>query len=127
MVVPSIIRLKSKAFPKSRKVRLSRKNVLLRDDFTCHYCGQKKAKNLLNMDHVVPRARGGQTRWSNIVTACIECNSRKGDRTLAEAGLKLLRDPLPPNWSMAHKITFHLKDVPKEWVPYLGKSKGSDV
>jgi len=82
-------------FPR-RAVRFSRLNVLLRDNHTCQYCGEKLPRQRLNLDHVIPRSRGGLTTWENIVTSCHECNRRKGGRLPAEAGLKLIRKPFRP-------------------------------
>lgn len=122
--VPSIVRLTSQAYPKRRRVRLSRRNVLLRDNHVCQYCGQSFPKHMLNLDHVTPKARGGQTRWANIVTACIKDNSRKGDKMPEEAGMIPLRKPEAPNWTLAQEITHHLSNVPEVWKPYLGTSRG---
>ncbi|MDP2727233.1 MAG: hypothetical protein Q8P59_06785, partial [Dehalococcoidia bacterium] len=60
-----------------------------------------------------------QTRWTNVVAACIEDNSRKGGRTPEQAGMKLMRPPEAPNWSLAQEIVHHLSEVPEKWEPYL--------
>lgn len=93
-------------FPR-RTVRFSRLNVLLRDNHTCQYCGEKFPRQKLNLDHVVPRSRGGITTWENIVTSCHDCNRRKGGKLIQEAGLKLIRRPFRP-----------------KTVPFLGRSGG---
>jgi len=77
----------------------TRRNLFLRDDFTCQYCGRHCASDHLSIDHVLPRSRGGATNWENCVLACVACNARKADRTLKEAGLHLLRAPVRPRWS----------------------------
>ncbi len=77
----------------------TRRNLFLRDDFTCQYCGNRFGSDRLSVDHVLPRSRGGSTSWENCVLACVSCNSRKADRTLKEAGLRLLRPPVRPRWS----------------------------
>ncbi|MCA8951397.1 MAG: HNH endonuclease [Planctomycetes bacterium] len=77
----------------------TRRNLFLRDDFTCQYCGRRCASDHLSVDHVTPRSRGGRTTWENCVLACVGCNSRKADRTLKEAGFRLLRQPTRPRWS----------------------------
>jgi len=77
----------------------TRRNLFLRDDFTCQYCGRRCSTDLLSIDHVLPRSRGGQTNWENCVLACIGCNARKADRTVREAGLRLLRNPSKPHWT----------------------------
>lgn len=119
MNIPAIIRLNTSVYPTKRRVRLSRKNVLLRDGHTCQYCKQAFSKHMMNLDHVMPRSRGGQTRWTNIVASCIDCNTRKGNRTPEEAGMKLLREPVPPNWTLAQEIAHSIQDIPEAWEPYL--------
>ncbi len=96
--VPRIIRLTSSSyFPDGKKqLRPTRQNVLLRDENTCQYCGKTPSKKELNLDHVVPKSKGGKNTWKNLVTSCKRCNSRKADRTPNEAGMKLLRNPFKP-------------------------------
>lgn len=76
----------------------TRKSVALRDNYTCQYCGAAPGRSLLTMDHVVPRSRGGQTSWENVVTACRTCNMRKGNRTPEEAGMALRKQPGRPHY-----------------------------
>lgn len=85
-------------FPRA-KVRFSRQNIYLRDGCTCQYCGNRFSRSDLNLDHVIPRSRGGRTTWDNIVCSCVPCNLRKGGRTPLEAGMALLRTPGRPRWS----------------------------
>lgn len=97
--VPEIVLLNHyEGFPK-RKISFSRRNVYRRDRFTCQYCGAKPAITELTVDHVVPRSLGGRTTWTNCVVSCVRCNRRKSNRTLAEAGVRLIRDPREPIWS----------------------------
>ncbi len=77
----------------------TRRNLFLRDDFTCQYCGRRCPSEHLSVDHVHPRSRGGSTSWENCVLACVGCNSRKADQTPKEAGLRLLRPPSRPRWT----------------------------
>lgn len=77
----------------------TRRNLFLRDNFTCQYCGRRCTSDHLSVDHVVPRSRGGSTTWENCVLACVGCNARKADRTVIEAGFRLLRQPVRPRWS----------------------------
>jgi len=77
----------------------TRRNLFLRDNYTCQYCGRRCTSDHLSVDHVLPRSRGGSTTWENCVLACVGCNSRKGDRTLKETGFRLLRRPVRPRWS----------------------------
>lgn len=80
-------------------VRFSRQNIYLRDRSTCQYCSQRLPRSELNLDHVIPRSRGGRTTWENVVCSCIECNLKKGGRTPVEANMRLLRRPARPRWS----------------------------
>lgn len=83
-----------------REIRFSRRNVYLRDENTCQYCGRVFRDEELNLDHVVPRDVGGKTNWENIVTACIRCNSRKANRLPEQAGMTLRRAPAKPKWRL---------------------------
>ena len=94
--LPSVIALKEYV-PIKRRPAFTRFNVFLRDRFSCQYCGNAFAAERLTFDHVVPRARGGTTSWSNVVTACEPCNLRKGHRLSNEAGITLLRTPHEPH------------------------------
>jgi len=91
---PSVIRLFYVVRRPRPRVRLSKREVLRRDEYRCQYCGQRMGR--LTIDHVVPRSRGGVHSWKNLVAACPQCNRRKGGRTLAEARMKLLRQPFEP-------------------------------
>eukprot|EP00752_Nemacystus_decipiens_P013686 g12139.t1 len=97
VLVPAVVRLLM--FDKVRRptVRMSRRNVYLRDNYTCQYTGKKLPASKLNLDHIVPTSRGGRTTWENVVCCCIEVNSKKGDRTPSEAGLRLIREPKKPD------------------------------
>ena len=115
---PAVIRLKKGGTGHKRAVRFSRINVYTRDGFRCQYCGEKKLMRDLNYDHVVPRVKGGRTVWENIVTSCYACNDRKGSRTPAEAGMKLLRKPQKPT-SLPHApVVRPGNDVPSAWRAY---------
>ena len=81
-----------------KEVKLTRHNIFLRDKNTCQYCGRVFDRKDLNIDHVIPRDRGGPTTWENLVCSCIECNAKKGNRTPEEAGMKLIRKPKRPRW-----------------------------
>ncbi len=81
-----------------KEVKFTRHNIFERDRNTCQYCGKTRDRIDLNLDHVVPKDRGGPTSWENIVCSCIRCNTRKANRTPSEAGLKLIRKPRRPKW-----------------------------
>src|SRR5258705_9177938 len=91
---PSVIRLAYHVKRPRPVVKLTRKEVLQRDDHTCQYCGRRG--NDLTLDHVMPRHRGGQHTWENVVAACRACNHRKGGRSLGESHMTLLRQPNRP-------------------------------
>lgn len=119
--MPSVLRL-LKYIPLTRKkhiVRFSRANVFVRDAFTCQYCGRKRPRNELTLDHVVPAVQKGKKTWENIVTACIQCNQRKGGRTPAEAGMGLINKPMRPEWLPTFTIRYSLKSAPDRWKLYL--------
>lgn len=84
-----------------RTVRFNRKNIFLRDGHRCQYCGVRPSKDELTIDHVVPRSRGGRSTWENVVVACVECNSRKGDRLCAECDMHPKTKPRRPAWNLA--------------------------
>lgn len=99
--VPRVIRLLNyDRFPRN-VVKFNRRNIFLRDENRCQYCGNKFSTHQLSLDHVVPKSRGGQTTWENIVCACLRCNVRKGGRTPAEAGMRLYKPPVKPPRSPA--------------------------
>jgi len=115
---PAVVRLTKGNVSKKYKVRFSRVNVFTRDGFRCQYCGERKAMDALNYDHVVPRVRGGKTVWENIVTSCYACNDRKGSRLPEEAGMKLLRKPFKPASLPFAPILTSERDVPLAWRNY---------
>ncbi|KAK4770137.1 hypothetical protein SAY87_030669 [Trapa incisa] len=115
---------------KRRRVKnsLSRKNILHRDNYTCQYCSTKEK---LTIDHVLPISRGGQWTWENLVTACSRCNSRKGQKTLEEANMKLMKVPKAPKdyeilaiplTTAAIKMLRARQGMPEEWRQYLARS-----
>ncbi|HEX3597588.1 MAG TPA: HNH endonuclease [Polyangiaceae bacterium] len=103
-------------------VRLTRRNLLLRDAYRCQYCGEEPGVRELNVDHVMPRSRGGRDSWDNLVISCRRCNLRKGKRTPDEANMQLLRKPVKPGWSTAAHIVLTTRAPFSEWRPFLGAS-----
>ncbi|GAB4126920.1 MAG: HNH endonuclease [Roseiflexaceae bacterium] len=98
-VVPLVIRLtRYIRIPRRLRLPCSRRGVLARDRDTCQYCGIQPGRGQLTVDHVMPRSRGGGTTWDNVVTACRECNHRKGGRTPDEANMELLSVPRQPQY-----------------------------
>jgi 5-methylcytosine-specific restriction endonuclease McrA len=93
--MPSVVRLRRYA-RQDRRVKFSRTNVYRRDNYACQYCGVQPGAAELTLDHVVPRAHGGRTEWTNIVACCARCNTRKADRTPDQAKMALPRLPARP-------------------------------
>jgi 5-methylcytosine-specific restriction endonuclease McrA len=116
--VPRVILLLFYDRVPKRQVRFSRFNIYARDRNTCQYCGKRFARSELNIDHVVPRSRGGTSTWENVVCSCHHCNRRKGGYTPAEARMHLLRPPRRPEWTPFMLETFSLRRY-REWVPFL--------
>ena len=126
--MPSVIRLVEYAKVPYRTQQVSRKNIFLRDGYRCMYCGVKKRTGgELELEHIIPKSRGGRNTWENLVASCRECNRRKNDRTPEEAGMTLIHRPLP---ATVHTGRFLLKEVGKEiqeWTPYLWNDSKGDT
>lgn len=115
--IPRVIVLTAyERLPKAR-VRFSRLNIYARDHNTCQYCGRCLPRAELNLDHVIPRSRGGLTTWENVVCSCVPCNLHKGGRTPLEAGMKLLKVPVRPKWTPIFKAP--ISRAYREWLPFL--------
>ena len=116
--VPSVIRLASMVRRKPRSERkLTRLEVFKRDQYSCQYCG--KETRHLTLDHVIPRYRGGQHSWENVISACVPCNRRKAGRTPEQAGMKLLHIPSRPRSNNFANIPFHYRQTQHQWQKYL--------
>lgn len=118
--VPRIIRLTRFDRQINSTLRLNRRNLFARDGHCCQYCGQSLPPSQLSIDHVVPRSRGGETSWENIVASCVGCNTKKGGRTPQEARMKLNTTPKKP--ANNPMLTMKL-DNPKyeSWKTFLPK------
>lgn len=120
--LPSVVRLLKFVRVRDRgdTVPFTRTNIYARDGYTCQYCGDTFADRDLTFDHVVPQAAGGTKGWTNIVTACMPCNRRKGPRTPAEAGMALLRHPQrPTKASVLLRVSIGLRSMPVSWRDYV--------
>jgi len=117
--LPSVVRLLRMVKKPKTPVKFSRQNIYARDKYKCQYCGRQLPTEELTYDHIIPKSRGGKTKWENIVTCCIQCNRRKGGRTHTEAGMKLIRIPSRPTWLPALRITIGFREVPNTWRDYL--------
>ncbi|MGE5860695.1 MAG: HNH endonuclease [Ignavibacteria bacterium] len=112
---PSVIKLNFYVNVPYKKVVLSRKNILRRDSYKCGYCGRSDLP--LTIDHIVPRAKGGNDSWENLIAACTLCNNRKGDKTPEEAEMSLRNKPFKPSHIMFIKNVVGKLD--ETWKPYL--------
>lgn len=116
--LPTVIRLRYYVRVPYKEIPLTRKNLLHRDSHACQYCGYSGDE--LTLDHVIPRSRGGPETWENIVTACVRCNVKKGNRTPKEAGLLLQTPPRKPYNGLHFEVTKYLKNgVNQEWRKYV--------
>jgi 5-methylcytosine-specific restriction endonuclease McrA len=112
---PTIVRLRAYIRVPYKKIVLSRKNILRRDNHKCQYCS--RADVTLTIDHIVPKSKGGDDSWENLVAACVKCNNKKGDRSPEDANMPLYKKPSKPS-----HITFmkhFVGRIDDEWKPYL--------
>src|SRR5881398_2371158 len=113
---PHVIRLVQYVrVPRTLQRKISRRALFARDGWRCMYCGTTAGR--LTLDHVVPRSRGGDSVWENVVTSCAPCNMRKGNRLLEEASMVLLHLPKPP--APVLFIRLAAPKIPSGWQPYL--------
>ena len=115
MPFPTIVRLRVYIRVPYKKIVLSRKNIMRRDNHRCQYC--KRTDLALTIDHIIPKSKGGDDSWENLIAACVKCNNKKGDRTPDEANMPLLKKPSKPS-----HITFmkhFIGRIDDEWKPYL--------
>jgi 5-methylcytosine-specific restriction endonuclease McrA len=117
--VPSVIRLlEYRRIPHQTRA-LSRKNILMRDRYTCQYCQRVVPSGEMTLDHVIPRSRHGETTWENLVACCHPCNNKKGNRTPEEAGIKLMRQPRPFSLHTSRHLMRLLGRGEDQWRKYL--------
>jgi len=96
--IPSVVRLINFVnILYRRKVSFTKDNVYIRDNYTCGYCGQKLNKRTITLDHIIPKSKGGKDSWENCVSACKDCNERKGDKFLHDTDMQLHLKPRQPN------------------------------
>jgi len=117
--LPAVLRLLRYVRFRRKDIKFSRANIYARDNFQCQYCSHKFESQDLTFDHVTPKRYGGKTEWTNIVTCCYRCNRTKGGRPLKEAGLKLPKKPMKPDWVPFLMITISSRSVPGSWRDYL--------
>ena len=120
--IPSILLLNHYDRLPMKEVKFTRQHLFERDKYTCQYCGGSFSHRELNLDHVIPRDRGGKTSWENIVTSCLHCNTRKGNRFPHEAGLRLKHKPIRPKWRPF--ISFFLgPEFDESWKHFIKASR----
>ena len=118
--VPAVV--KTRVYDKKAgKISLSRKNLIIRDQYTCQYCG---THGDLTVDHIVPASKGGEWSWTNLTTACAKCNNRKGDKLLKHcSGMKLRKEPKEPNVKNGEFCQYsRIVNPPDEWIPFIPES-----
>jgi 5-methylcytosine-specific restriction endonuclease McrA len=120
IAIPEVIALKYYDKLRFEEPRLTRKNVYEHYGYRCCYCGKKFSVEKLNIDHIIPRSRGGKTEWTNIVTSCIECNLKKGNKLPQEAGMKLVIPPSKPQRriKLAMVLNSNIK-IPLSWQKFI--------
>jgi hypothetical protein len=112
---PSILKLK-KSFKRSfYNANFTRKDVVRRDDGTCQYCAKKLTPSQITIDHIIPRSLGGINSYTNCVVSCQECNSKKGNNTLEQSGMKLLKRPAHPSFTNSHIIPENEEHWHSDW------------
>jgi 5-methylcytosine-specific restriction endonuclease McrA len=102
-------------------VKLTRRNLLIRDNWTCQYTGKKLRGEDISIDHIIPRSQGGTTTWTNVAICDWKVNARKAGRTPKEANLQLIKQPTKPQWNPLY--SGFVKSIPQSWTKFL---KGCD-
>lgn len=120
--VPEIIVLANFDKVPHRSLHYSKQHIFKRDRYTCQYCGVQPGREDLTIDHIVPRSQGGQTNWMNCVTSCEDCNATKADRTPKQAGIRLRKQPVKPEWSIQQAVRRLAAERKPSWNPFIGKA-----
>ena len=120
--LPLVIKLKDYVPVPYNGVVFTRKNIFLRDNYTCQYCGRT---GNLTIDHIIPKSKGGEDIWENVVACCIRCNNKKSDRLPEEEGMKLIGTPYKPPSSLYLQIT-RQSSVPTSWFSYFFRKSASN-
>lgn len=120
IAVPEVIALKLYDKLPVSEVKFTRRNIYEHYSYHCCYCGKRFPTQELNLDHVVPRSRGGPTNWNNIVTSCIPCNLKKGNRLPQEAGMKMHLPPSRPKWKGRSSLVFRANfKIRQSWQRFI--------
>jgi len=118
--LPAVVRLHRYVRRHPQRVKFSRQNIFFRDEYTCQYCHKKHPTSQLTYDHIVPKSRGGRTTWTNIVTSCVRCNLKKGNKPLSTLNYRLLKEPEEPKWLPTLSQFLNVDSAPSVWRAYLG-------
>lgn len=116
---PSVVRLRRFVRNNHSNVKFSRRNIFLRDNYTCQYCGNPFDIQHLTCDHIIPKSRGGITEWTNIVTSCMKCNLKKGDKLPDEVDMYPRKRPSRPNGFYLIMLHVGLRVLPEYWKEYV--------
>ncbi|MGO8674102.1 MAG: HNH endonuclease [Capsulimonadaceae bacterium] len=115
---PSVVRLRYHVKRPLPELKLSRRSIFARDNYTCQYCGVQSRD--LTIDHIMPKRHGGGLHWENLVACCRRCNTRKGDKLLQQTGMKLARPPRRPRYVPYISLTKYLNGTKNDvWRDYL--------
>jgi len=125
--IPAVTKTKKFFHVHNDKVVFSRKNIFIRDEYTCQYCGKQFDYSKLTYDHVIPKSiwnrQTSSTCWNNIVTACVACNNKKGSRTPKQANMPLRKIPVRPERKLRYLPIFEhlstINEIPDEWKLYI--------
>jgi len=115
---PSVVKLRYHVRRPLPELKLSRRSIFARDNYTCQYCGHESRD--LTIDHIVPKRHGGDMRWDNLVACCRRCNTKKGDKLLVQTGMKLMRQPRRPRYVPYIALTKYVNGTKNDiWRNYL--------
>lgn len=119
---PSVVKLRYHVKRPLPELRLSRRSILARDNYTCQYCGHTARD--LTIDHIIPKRMGGKATWENLVCCCKKCNGKKSDKTLEQANMKPMKQPRRPRYVPFISLTKYLEgarnDVWRDYLPVFG-------
>jgi 5-methylcytosine-specific restriction endonuclease McrA len=123
IAMPEVITLRIFGKVPKREVTFTRRNIYLHYGFQCSYCGQELPAKQLNLDHVMPKSRGGKTDWTNVVPSCIPCNKRKANYLPKEAGMRLLKQPARPKAHAGASFFLRYKSgARRSWRQFIDKA-----
>jgi len=126
---PSVLRLRYHVRRPLPELKLSRRSIFARDNYTCQYCGVQSRD--LTIDHILPKRHGGGLQWENLVACCRRCNTRKGDKLLQNSGMKLARPPRRPRYvpyiSLTKYINGTKNDVWRDYLPVFADIGGEQM